>query len=234
MAEAPGADVREIFAEVPGTYELVNHIMTFGLDMNWRRRAANEASSVGGSRWLDVCTGTGEMAACLSRRAGPGTTVFAADFSLPMLRKALQKPFGGRVAFVAGAAGALPFSDGSFDLVSISFATRNINVSRGALVATFREFNRILRPGGLFVNLETSRPPSRFIRTLLHLYARKSVRPLGSFISGSRAGYSYLSRTLVGFYGAEDLSSIIREAGFSQVSFRRMTWGIAAVHRAVK
>jgi len=101
MAEAPGAGIREIFAEVPGTYELVNHILTFGLDMIWRRHAADEAGSVGGSRWLDVCTGTGEMAACLSRRAGSGTTVSAADFPLPMLKKALRKPFGGRVAFVA-------------------------------------------------------------------------------------------------------------------------------------
>lgn len=234
MVEAPGAGIREMFAEVPRTYELVNHLMTFGLDAVWRRRAAGEASAVGGSRWLDVCTGTGEMAACLSRRAGPGTAVFAADFSLPMLKRALLKPFESRVGFVAGAAGALPFSDGSFDLVTISFATRNINVSRDALVASFREFNRVLRPGGVFVNLETSRPPARFIRSLLHLYARTVVSRLGSFISGSRTGYSYLDRTLRGFYGVGELASIIGEAGFSDVSFRRLTWGAVAIHRAVK
>ena len=234
MADVLGKNIREIFAEVPGTYDLVNHILTFGLDTIWRRRAAGEASATGGSRWLDVCAGTGEMAACLSRRAGPGTCVVAVDFSLPMLRKARLKPFGGRVAFVGGAAGALPFPDGSFDLVMIAFATRNINVSRDALVGTFREFNRVLGPGGVFVNLETSRPPSRFVRSLLHLYARIMIGPLGSFISGSRAGYSYLSRTLRGFYGAEDLSVIMREAGFSRVSFRRMTRGAVAVHRAMK
>ena len=234
MAEAPGAGIREMFAEVPETYELVNHIMTFGLDILWRRRAADEAAAAGGSRWLDVCTGTGDMAACLSRRAGPDTAVVASDFSIPMMKKALRKRFGCRVAFVAGAAGALPFPDRSFDLITIAFATRIINVNREALVTSFREFNPVLRPGGVFVNLETSCPPGRLVRSMLDLYARIFVGHFGSFISGSRAGYSYLSRTLRRFYGAEELSSIIGEAGFSRVSFRRMTWGVAAVHRALK
>jgi demethylmenaquinone methyltransferase/2-methoxy-6-polyprenyl-1,4-benzoquinol methylase len=84
------------------------------------------------------------------------------------------------------------------------------------------------------VNLETSRPPARLIRSLLHCYARAVVRRLGSIISGSRTGYSYLSHTLTRFYGAEELSAIIGEAGFPRVSFRRLTWGVVAVHRAVK
>jgi demethylmenaquinone methyltransferase/2-methoxy-6-polyprenyl-1,4-benzoquinol methylase len=234
MAESRHPGIRDIFAEVPETYELVNHLMTLGLDLRWRRRAADEAASTGGSRWLDVCTGTGDMAACLSRRAAPGTTVVAADFSLPMMRKALRRSFAGPVAFTAGAADALPFSDGSFDCVTSAFATRNINVSREALVASFREFRRVLRPGGVFVNLETSRPPARIVRSTLDLYARIVVSNLGAFISGSRAGYAYLSRTLRRFYGAEELSSIMRQAGFSRVSFRRATWGVVAIHRAVK
>ncbi len=234
MAQAPGAGIREMYAELHGTYELVNRISTFGLDGYWRRRAAAEAYAAGGSKWLDVCTGTGDMAGLLARGAGTGTAVFAADFSLPMLRKALVKRSCRRVAFVACAAGALPFPDGSFDLVTISFATRNVNVSREALAAAFREFHRVLRPGGVFVNLETSRPPARLIRSLLHCYTRGVVRRLGSIISGSRTGYSYLSRTLTGFYGAEELAGIIGEAGFRRVSFRRLTWGVVAVHRAVK
>ena len=234
MTRAPGTGIREIFAEIPDTYELVNHLMTFGLDVVWRRGAAAEASSAGGTRWLDVCTGTGETAAYLIRRANPGTTVAAADFSLPMLRKAMGKPSCRRIGFVAGAAEQLPFSDGSFDLVTSSFATRNINVTRDALLSCFREFHRILRPGGTFVNLETSRPPARLFRALLDCYARVIVKRLGSSISGSRAGYSYLAHSITRFYGAEDLASIMREAGFSVVSFRRLTGGAAAVHRAVK
>jgi demethylmenaquinone methyltransferase/2-methoxy-6-polyprenyl-1,4-benzoquinol methylase len=234
MVQAPGTGIREMYAELNGTYELVNRLMTFGLDGFWRRRAADDACAAGGSRWLDVCTGTGEMAGRLARGAGPGTSVCAVDFSLPMLRRAVRKRSCRRVAFVAGASGALPFPDESFDLVTISFATRNVNTSREALVATFREFNRVLRPGGMFVNLETSRPPARLIRSALHLYARVAVRHLGAFISGSRTGYSYLSRTLMRFYGAEELSAIIGEAGFRRVSFRRLTWGVVAVHRAVK
>jgi demethylmenaquinone methyltransferase/2-methoxy-6-polyprenyl-1,4-benzoquinol methylase len=234
MAQAPGTGIREMYGELHATYELVNRLMTFGLDGFWRRRAAADACAAGGRRWLDVCTGTGEMAECLARRAAPGTAVFAVDFSLPMLRKALAKRSCRGVAFAAGASGALPFPDGSFDLVTMSFATRNVNASREALVGTFREFHRVLRPGGVFVNLETSRPPARLIRSLLHCYVRAIVRRLGSIISGSRTGYCYLCHTLTRFYGAEELSGLIREAGFPRVSFRRLTWGVVAVHRAVK
>jgi demethylmenaquinone methyltransferase/2-methoxy-6-polyprenyl-1,4-benzoquinol methylase len=174
------------------------------------------------------------MAGLLVRGAGPETAVCAADFSLPMLRRALRKRSCRGVAFVAAASGALPFPDESFDLVTISFATRNVNTSRAALVETFGEFRRVLRPGGLFVNLETSRPPARLVRSLLDCYVRIVVRRLGSFISGSRTGYSYLSHTLTRFYGAEELSAILQEAGFRRVSFRRLTWGVVAVHRAVR
>ena len=180
--------VRKIFAEVPRTYELVNHLLTFGMDMVWRRRAVRIAVKDGGSRWLDVCSGTGETAAYLSRRAPAGTEVFAADFSEPMLRQAAMKPEAGRIEFLRAEADDLPFDDNSLDLVTISFATRNINTSRNGLLRCFREFHRVLKPGGRFVNLETSQPSSRLLRSLLHVYVRLVVRRLGGAISGSDPG----------------------------------------------
>jgi demethylmenaquinone methyltransferase/2-methoxy-6-polyprenyl-1,4-benzoquinol methylase len=118
--------------------------------------------------------------------------------------------------------------------VTISFATRNINVSKKILVERLKEFQRILKPGGRFVNLETSQPPSRLIRRIFHLYVRFTVNRLGSGISGSKAGYAYLAQTIPRFYYAGELAEIMRQAGFTRVSIHPMLFGVAAIHRGVK
>ena len=140
--------IRDIFAEVPETYERINHILTFSLDIAWRKRMARMAVEIGGIRWLDVCTGTGETAATLCRFAKNGTTVFAADFSLPMISKAADKPEGNTIRFVLSDILNLPFPDETFDIITISFATRNINLNRKTLIQSFRELHRILTMGG--------------------------------------------------------------------------------------
>jgi demethylmenaquinone methyltransferase/2-methoxy-6-polyprenyl-1,4-benzoquinol methylase len=226
--------IKKMFAQVPETYEVVNHVLTLGLDTIWRKRAARLAATGGGSRWLDVCSGTGEMAVYLSRLAGRGTTVFASDFCKPMLDRAREKRNAAGILFALGDTRFLPFKDNSFDLVTISFATRNINVTSEHLVDCLREFHRILRPGGRFVNLETSQPRSGLIRALVHFYVRTFVAPIGAAISRSKAGYSYLSRTIPRFYEAEEFQEIIRSSGFRRVDFKRLVFGVAAIHEAVK
>lgn len=204
------------------------------MDILWRRRAAAIAARTGGKQWLDVCSGTGDMAANLSRLASNGTRIFAADFSLPMLGRARARADCGAVRFVLSDVKKLPFSDESFDLVTISFATRNLNISREKLIATFREFHRVLRPGGHFVNLETSQPSSRLFRWFFHLYVKLFVKSVGSLISGSKAGYGYLSTTIPRFYSAEELSGIMEEAGFGASVARRLSLGAAAIHEGIK
>ena len=227
-------NIQKIYAEVSPTYELVNHVLTWGLDILWRRKAAKMAARAGGTKWLDVCSGTGEMAVSLSRSADKNTNIVVTDFSFPMIREAIEKPKARRLEFALADAKALPFCDGTFDLVTISFATRNINVTRDALMQSLREFYRILKPGGVFVNLETSQPPSRPIKRLFHLYVRFCVRPLGHILSGSRAGYAYLASTIPRFYGAEEYADIIRRAGFTKIEIHPMMFGVAAIHKAVK
>lgn len=183
---------------------------------------------------MDICSGTGEMAVYLSRFAKKKTMVVATDFCIPMIRKATVKPEAHQIIFTIADANALPFHDGTFDLVTISFATRNINVNRDILIQCFREFYRILKPEGRLVNLETSQPSVRLIRRLFHLYVRLAVRPLGYVISGSRAGYVYLSHTIPRFYSAEKFIDIIRQAGFVKVDFHHMMFGVVAIHKAVK
>ena len=226
--------VKKIFAEVPRTYDLINRLLTFGLDTKWRRKAAKIASIEGGMKWIDVCSGTGEMAIALLRRAQNGTSIYVSDFSDPMLDKAREKTGAYRLRYVNADLRSLPFPDNFFDLVTISFATRNINSTRTHLNECLLEINRVLKPGGRFINLETSQPASMFIRWFFHLYARTIIKIAGRLISGSKAAYNYLSYTIPRFYTAEELSDIIRQAGFTDVITYRMAFGIAAVHKAIK
>jgi demethylmenaquinone methyltransferase/2-methoxy-6-polyprenyl-1,4-benzoquinol methylase len=224
--------VQKIFDEVAPTYELVNRVLTLGLDRRWRKKAARAAEN-GGGLWLDVCTGTGEMAQCLARLAPLGTKVIALDFSPVMLRTASRKPKA-RAAFVRADVKSLPFASDGFDLVTISFATRNVNLSRDLLHSTFQELRRVLKPGGQFVNLETSQPRSACVRKAFHLYVRAVVEPVGYRLSGSRAAYTYLASTIPRFYDADELSAMLRRAGFQTVRWRRLFFGAAAIHTAIK
>ena len=226
--------VQSVFSEVPATYELVNHVLTLGLDIVWRRRAARIAAETGGGEWADMCTGTGEMAVYLSRLAPKGTKIHAIDFSGPMMAKAAKKPEAEHINFVASDIKALPFPDESFDLITMSFATRNINLSKDILIQSFAEFYRVLKPGGRFVNLETSRPSFSPVRKCFNLYVKLFVEPIGSRISGARTGYAYLAKTIPRFYAPEELADIMCQAGFQEVSFQKLLFGAAAIHQGMK
>jgi len=226
--------IQKLFSEVPKTYELINHLLTFGLDIVWRKKTAKIASHLGGNRWIDVCCGTGEMVANLSRLANENNTVYAADFSMPMLTKAMQKQEGKHIKFVLSDIQKLPFFDNTFDVITISFATRNINLNRTNLIQSFSEFYRIIKPNGSFINLETSQPTTALVRKFFHLYIKIFVKPIGSFISGSKASYIYLSNTISKFYFAEELKEIMQLAGFEDVSYKKLILGIAAVHHGSK
>jgi demethylmenaquinone methyltransferase/2-methoxy-6-polyprenyl-1,4-benzoquinol methylase len=174
------------------------------------------------------------MARALLHHAGKRTRVIAVDFCLPMLRQAVDPGRRLRPLAVGADVQNLPFPGAIFDLVTVSFATRNINISRDILRDTFREFHRVLRPGGVLVNVETSQPRSRAVRGLFHAFIKAVVKPVGSRISGYRPGYAYLASTIPRFYAPGDLAQILEEAGFSSLAWKRMLWGITAIHRGVK
>lgn len=227
-------NIESIFTEVSRTYELANHILTFGLDVLWRKKAAREGARAGGTLWLDVCSGTGEMARNLSFLAPKKVKIIALDFCQSMLTKIREKKSRSKISLVLAEANPLPFAPNTFDLVAISFATRNLNLSREALLRNFKEFLRVLKPGGSLVNLETSQPQLGIVQRLFHYYIRSVVLPVGFFISGSKAGYRYLSSTIPRFYRPEELSHFLQEARFERVTFKRLFFGIAAIHTAIK
>jgi len=226
--------IRTMFDEVSPTYELINHTLTFGLDTIWRRSAAAFAARKGGAVWVDMCSGTGEMALSLRRFAAADTRVIGVDFSTPMLRKAARKPGAGGVLFMLADAKTLPFRSGSLEVLTVAFAIRNIHTSKQALVGTLEEFHRALKPDGLLVSLETSQPSSKLIRWLFRSYVKWLVKTIGHAISSSSSAYAYLSSTVLRFYSTEGFGGIIREAGFSRIRFYPVMSGIVAIHEARK
>jgi len=207
--------IQKIFAEVPETYEMINHILTFSMDILWRRRAAKIAAATGGTRWIDMCTGTGETARYLRKFGPENPQIFAADFSLPMLSEAISKSRGKHIRFLISDVNKLP-------------------LNRHILIQCLREFHRVLKPGGRFINLETSQPSIGVIRKLYHLYVHLFIKPVGAFLSGSEAGYRYLSSTIPRFYFPEELVEILRISGFSEIQFKILFFGAAAIHQARK
>lgn len=224
-----------LFGRISSTYELVNHLLTFGLDVYWRWRAIGAISKIQGSLWLDVCTGTGSMARGLMKKAPKETIIVALDFCWPMLFKLRRKlQPDSPLKLIMAQANSLPFPHNSVDLITLAFATRNLFISQKHLMRCFQEFHRVLKPGGLFLNLETSQPRHPLFRCAYHFYVRQFVRPLGQMISGDKAAYSYLARTIPRFLHGEALKEYLFEAGFRQVTVIPLTGGLVAIHLAYK
>jgi demethylmenaquinone methyltransferase/2-methoxy-6-polyprenyl-1,4-benzoquinol methylase len=231
--------IQKFYSRIWGPYELINTILTWGLDACWRRKAVKLAieRSDNPERFLDICSGTGQTALNLAKHLPSTAQIFAADFSHQMLKTAAEKA-GQKglknISFTLTDALDLPFENNFFDMITITFATRNLNAKPGHLLKAFREFHRVLKPGGSFLNLETSQPPIPMIRRLFHLYVKLTVKPLGRLISGSGPSYAYLSSSIRAFYPGRELEAILYKAGFETVEYKNLLFGAAALHRAYK
>lgn len=213
-------------------YEKANSFLTFGLDLYWRqrasalaRRAAPEARCA-----LDVCCGTGDFTLALRRAYGPVLKLAGADLSEAMLSLARTKDPS--ITFTQAEAKALPFPDGSFDLLTISFATRNLNIDREKLLAALCEFRRVLRPGGVFLQVETTRPENRLLWTGMRLYVKALIGLLNLVSPKSRRSYLFLRNTILTWYSAAEFDALLLEAGFASASHKVLFPGAVAVHTA--
>ncbi len=223
------AAVRSMFSAIAPTYDLLNSLLSLGVDARWRERAAELAapSPTAAPRVLDVATGTGNLAFAIKRRA-PGSTVIGVDFSQDMLAVARGKAAKGALAveFAVADGTDLPFEDASFDAVTIAYGLRNF----GDPDAGLREFARVLAPGGAAVVLEFPPPRSGLFGAAFGFYFRRVLPFVGGVISRSRSAYAYLPASVERFMAPAELSDRMRRAGFTDVSYELQTLGISAVH----
>jgi demethylmenaquinone methyltransferase / 2-methoxy-6-polyprenyl-1,4-benzoquinol methylase len=214
--------VRGMFDRIAPVYDVMNRVMTAGLDQRWRRLAAGEVVWPG-DRVLDACCGTGDLAVAAERRGG---RVVGLDFSARMLARARAK--SGTIEWVQGDALALPFADGDFDSATVGFGVRNLEDLEGGM----RELARVLRPGGKVAVLEITRPRG-ILRPFFRLWFDVLVPFAGRVLPGGEA-YTYLPASVRRFPGPEDLSVLMGRAGFKPVRYRLLGGGTVALHVGVK
>jgi demethylmenaquinone methyltransferase/2-methoxy-6-polyprenyl-1,4-benzoquinol methylase len=218
---APDA-VRTMFDRIAPVYDVMNRLMTAGLDRRWRRLAARAAVRPG-DRVLDACCGTGDLAIAAEEAGGE---VIGLDFSQRMLARARRKSES--IEWILGDLLALPFAGESFDAATIGFGIRNVE----DLEAGLRELGRTLRPGGRLACLEITRPRG-ILRPFFRLWFDGLVPLAGRILPGG-AAYSYLPASVRRFPGPEDLAAAMRRAGFAEVEWRLLGGGIVALHVARK
>jgi demethylmenaquinone methyltransferase/2-methoxy-6-polyprenyl-1,4-benzoquinol methylase len=225
-----------IFTDLPPRYDLINHIFTLGMDKEWRLKAAKECLLDNTKRVLDLACGTGDLSLTIAKLAKSEIEITGLDFSQPMLDIARYKAQhqGYPLTFIRGDAGNLPFPDGYFDSIGISFAFRNLTYKHPQANKHIAEILRVLKPGGRFVIVESSQPKFRFIRWLDHIYLRAFVYLIGWWLSSNRNAFNYLTISASRYYKAEELRTLLSDSGFSKVSFQRLFFGAAAIHVAVK
>jgi len=222
-----------MFGAIAPRYDLLNRVLSLGMDRSWRRLAVRELPRSGEARVLDLCSGTGDLAREIvrSRRAG---LVVCLDFSHPMLVRASAKLERGtaatRAVMVEADALRLPFGDGVFDGVTVAFGVRNFADRDAGL----REVLRVLRPGGRFVVLEFSKPSGAGFARLYRAYLNRLLPRVGDRVSGRSGPYGYLARTIGEFPEPALLAAMLRQAGFAAAGFTPLTFGIVCVHTAVK
>jgi ubiquinone/menaquinone biosynthesis methyltransferase len=216
---------RGMFERIAPTYDLLNRVLSAGIDGRWRASALAELADAPPGPVLDLCAGTMDFSAMLAR-ARPDARVVAVDFSPAMLEAGRHK--APRAEVVVADAAALPFSDGEMAVAVCGFGMRNLaDPAAGA-----REVRRVLRPGGVFVTLELFRPARLTTRAFHGAYARWVLPTLGGWLSGDRAAYDYLARSMAGFFTRAEYERALIDAGFARVHGRDLTLGVASIVRA--
>ena len=212
-----------MFDRIAGRYDLVNTVLSGGIDGGWRRRAARATGLQARGSALDVACGSGKLTAELAQIAGREGRVVGLDFSPQMLEVARRDHPG--IEFLEGDALQLPFEDASFDAATIAFGLRNLaDPVRGLL-----EMQRVVKSGGRSVVLEFVRPPKNVVGGAYRLYLRTLLPAIGGAISGQPAAYRYLSDTVDSYRTPEELRAMAAAAGWSDVSYKSLAMGTVGI-----
>jgi demethylmenaquinone methyltransferase/2-methoxy-6-polyprenyl-1,4-benzoquinol methylase len=226
--------VQRLFARIARIYDLMNLLMSFGLDRRWRAFAARYLALGSGELGLDLGTGTADLSIAVIRRSGPGTRMIGMDITPEMLDqgriKLARLGLQDRIDLRIGDAEHIDLPENSVDGCCSAFMVRNLTDIRQG----FREMVRVVRPGGRVVCLEISHPPGKIFGTLFHLYFYRLAPLFGTIIGKAFEEYNYLPHSLTSFPDAPALKAIMEEVGWSDVRFYRLTGGIVTVHVGTK
>lgn len=226
--------VRDHFSRIAEKYDLANDILSFGLQRPWKRMAVRLLDLQPGDRVLDVCGGTADLSLLAAHKAGGLGRVMVYDFNREMLEvgwdKVSKASLEGRILLVQGDAEGISFKESSFDAAIVGFGIRNLT----RLEQGFREMHRVLKPGGRLVCLEFSQPSAPWFRRLYDLYSFSIIPLVGKILAGSWEAYTYLTGSIRAFPSPENLSATLKEIGFTRVTYRSLTGGIAIIHRGFK
>lgn len=226
--------VRRLFGRIAGIYDLMNRLMSFGLDRYWRKRAARYLALATGETGLDLGAGTADLSIAVIRQSGPGTHMIGMDITPEMLEEGRKKiarlSLQGRIELRTGDAEHIDLPDNSVDGCCSAFTVRNLtDIKQG-----FREMLRVVRPGGRVVCLEISHPPGKIFGGLFYFYFYKLAPLFGTIIGKAFEEYNYLPNSLTTFPDAPTLQKIMEEVGWSDVRFYRLSGGIVALHVGTK
>lgn len=231
--EAPKTEqVAEMFDNISGKYDFLNHFFSLGIDKIWRRKVRNIVSDIPHEKILDVATGTGDLAIALSKIEN--SHIVGVDISAKMLEVGRQKiakqKLEGRIELKKGDSLNLPFNEKEFDVVTVAFGVRNFeNIGKG-----LSEISRVLKPTGKIIVLEFSNPSKFPVKQLFNFYSRKLMPFIGRLVSKDSRAYSYLPESVQAFPTEDKFAAIIEENGFTQATYKNVSFGIAAIHVAMK
>jgi demethylmenaquinone methyltransferase/2-methoxy-6-polyprenyl-1,4-benzoquinol methylase len=215
-----------MFASIAGRYDFANHFLSGGMDFLWRAKVAARVAAFKPARVLDLATGSGDLMAAV-QKACPGARVVGADFCLPMLAQARAKDLGD---LVQADALALPFRDGSFDVVTVGFGLRNMADWKEAVV----EMARVLRPGGALLVLDFSMPAWRPMRQLYRAYLHGVLPIFANLATGRRGAYEYLGASIEKFPSGLEMNAFLTSCGLVCEAPKAFTLGVASLYCGVR
>ncbi|MHB1685166.1 MAG: demethylmenaquinone methyltransferase [Bacilli bacterium] len=226
--------VHDVFSHIAGRYDIMNSVLSFNQHKFWRKFALKKMQVKHGAHCLDVATGTGDWAIALAKAAGPEGQVIGLDFCQEMLDvaepKLAREHVDSRVELIRGNAMALPYADNSFDYATIGFGLRNVP----DVPQVLQEMRRVVKPGGLVVSLELSKPTAPAFRALYYFYFNRILPLIGRLAVGKAEPYRWLPESLIDFPDRIALAALFADAGLEQVDHYALTGGICALHMGRK
>lgn len=221
-----------MFDKISGNYDGLNRVISFGIDVKWRKKVIELVKATKPQAVLDIATGTGDLAISLAKTTA--TRIVGLDISEGMLavgrKKIAAKDLSEKIEMVQADSEALPFEDNSFDAITVAFGVRNFEHLEKGLA----EIYRVLKPGGIFVVLETSVPTKFPFKQGYNFHSKVILPVIGKLFSQDKVAYSYLSESAASFPYGEEFNNILRKIGFNNVEDKPQTFGVATIYKASK